>query len=242
MNACPSPGAALARPRRAQSHHIDQRERKGTPRERGKTQRGPAFGRGARSSGLASPAPRESGRRHRTRERLTRGSEPWKRASSHTALDARSGERTVGKGPAAASPAALGRQKTGQPEVAPQKPGHSRCARAGTAQAQGGRLKRGEPVRAAPSSSAAQRGPPHAHPEAQGPPWFLLSLFSPRPATHARGGRVSTHPRAQNGRLWPKRSRPGQRATDRSPLPPPGRESRPPVPRNRPHRQENQSP
>lgn len=63
MNVRPSPGAALARPRRAQSHHIDQ----------------PTEGRGTRGAGdpartivntepaSASPAPhpRESGRRHR---------------------------------------------------------------------------------------------------------------------------------------------------------------------------------
>lgn len=81
MNVRPSPGAALARPGRAQSHHIDRQSGRERPGEQGETRRGPLLG-GA-CYGLAGPTPQGGRPTTRNGERLTRGSEPWKRASSH---------------------------------------------------------------------------------------------------------------------------------------------------------------
>lgn len=136
--------------------------------------------------GLAGPTPQGERQTTQTGERLTRGTEPWKRASSQTALGARGRERTVVKDL---------RHIPRRPRV-PETGGGTaaetlqmpKSRRAGP----GGRLKR-EGAWATPSSSVAQS--PHTHPEVPTPS-----------ATHAKGQRVSTHPTAQNGHLGTKQS------------------------------------
>lgn len=84
MNVRPSPGAALARPRRARSHHIDRlRRRKGGDNPGSRLAGEDRFHPGA-CFGLTSPAPQGERQTTQNGERLTRGTEPWKRVSSQS--------------------------------------------------------------------------------------------------------------------------------------------------------------